>query len=332
MTLPEPTLSIRLLWPFVRALGNDPRGATLLEGLKLRGDDLVFDQRISAAAAMTALNVAVEMTGDPALGLRAGKLTDQGTFGILEHGFAVAATLRDAIEFFIRHFQVMSEASEAWLATEGERTVFWYAPIIPHPPAGNDLLVSAAIDLVQRHCAPDLRPQEVWLIHDKPSYADLYQALWGVPVRFGMHANAIVFDSAWLDHAMPAANANMAIVFERKAQQIASGLTHGATMGRRVRERLIAGLADGAVEMSKVARALKVSTATLRRRLDEEGVAFSAILDDVRKDAAQRYLLGSDLTVTEIADRLGFSHVRAFARAFRRWTGKTPSDFRQHDT
>lgn len=328
MTLPEPTLSIRLLWPFVRALGNDPRGAMLLEGLKLRGDDLVFDQRISASAAMAALKVAVEMTGDPTFGLRAGKLTDQGTFGILEHGFAVAATLRDAIAFFIRHFPVMSEASEAWLATEGERTVFWYAPIVPHPPGANDLLVGAAVGLVQRHCAPEFQPREVWLTHDKPSYAALYEEMWNVPVRFGAHANAIVFDTTWLERPMPAANANMAIVFERKAQQIASGLTHGATMGRRVRERLIAGLADGAVEMAAVARALKISTATLRRRLDEEGSAFSEILDDVRKDAAQRYLLGSELSVTEIALRLGFSHVRAFARAFRRWTGTTPSEFR----
>lgn len=333
MSESEPTFSIRMLWPFVRVIAGDSRAdaSALMKGLNLTGGDLVFDQRISVRATFQTLERLLELFDDPTLGLRAGQLTDQGTFGVVEHAAAASSNMRAAIEAVIRHMSVLSEASECWLTVEGERACFWYAPLIPHPAASNDMIIGASIRLVKRLCTDAIEPQEVWVVHERPSYADQYQAVWKCPVVFGKHVNAIWFDAKWLDHPMPGANPTMAAVFDRKAAAIAASLHQTGTLSRRVRERLQAQLAAGSVEMAGVARSLRLSTATLRRRLDAEGASFSNILDDVRKEAAERYLAGSELSVTEIAYRLGFSHVRAFGRAFRRWTGKSPTDFRGVD-
>lgn len=333
MSEAEPTFSIRMLWPFVRLMAGNTRvdGPSLMKGLNLTAGDLVFDQRISVRATFQTLERMITLFEDPSLGLRAAQLTDQGMFGVVEHVAAASATLRAAIESVIRHYAVLSEGQELWLSVEGERACFRCSPLVPHPAAANDMILGAAILLVKRLCTEMIEPREVWLMHDRPSYADQYQAAWKCPVVFGKHVNAIWFDAKWLDHPMPGADPTMAAVYDRKAAAITATLHQTATLSRRVRERLQAQLAAGSVEMAGVARSLRLSTATLRRRLDAEGASFSNILDDVRKEAAERYLAGSELSVTEIAYRLGFSHVRAFGRAFRRWTGNSPTDFRSQD-
>jgi AraC-like DNA-binding protein len=88
-------------------------------------------------------------------------------------------------------------------------------------------------------------------------------------------------------------------------------------------------LSGGPVSMKQAARQLAVSVATLRRKLEEEGTSFSALLDAARREAAERYLSKPEPTVTEIAFLLGFSNLRAFSRAFRRWTGSAPTQFRE---
>lgn len=88
-------------------------------------------------------------------------------------------------------------------------------------------------------------------------------------------------------------------------------------------------LADGRDTLSEVARALSVSSRTLQSRLDDEGVAFSALVDAVRRERAFVLLTQPELPVTVIATRLGFATPSAFTRAFRRWTGMPPSQYRR---
>jgi AraC-like DNA-binding protein len=77
-----------------------------------------------------------------------------------------------------------------------------------------------------------------------------------------------------------------------------------------------------------VAHQLRLNFRALARKLAREGTTFSAILDDVRQDLGQGFVIGDELSLTEIAFQLGFSHVEAFYRAFRRWTGRTPLTYR----
>ncbi|MEY4581499.1 MAG: hypothetical protein RL701_6202, partial [Pseudomonadota bacterium] len=100
-------------------------------------------------------------------------------------------------------------------------------------------------------------------------------------------------------------------------------------MTARVQQVLQEQLGAGAVSMKETAKRLALSVATLRRKLESEGSSFTLLLERARSDAAQRYLSKPEPSVTEVAFLLGFSNLRAFSRAFRRWTGVTPSVFRE---
>ncbi len=325
---PEPSFSVRLLWPFARLLGTDPRAAELLHELRLSPDDLVLDQRIACSTAFAALERAVAWLDDPQLGLRAAAYVDEGTFGVLERAASQAKDLGAAIDVMSRHLRVINEAAEVWRTVHGPLAYFRYTPLLPHPPAANDLAIASSLSFMRRHCAARIEVREVWLMHARPDYADAYMTLLETPVRFLMPTNAIVFDANALERPMRTASPALAAAFERQATELSRGMAQRGRLAHRVRERLVAQLADGAIDMDSVARSLRQSTPTLRRKLQAEGASFSDILEEVRKEAAERYLLKTSTTVTEIARLLGFSHVRAFTRAFQRWTGKTPSEFR----
>jgi len=97
--------------------------------------------------------------------------------------------------------------------------------------------------------------------------------------------------------------------------------------GGRVRQALMANLGRN-MNADAVARRLQITSRTLRRHLREENLSFREILDDLREKMAQRYLLGSLMSIEEIAAALGFSDAANFRHAFKRWTGQSPQQFR----
>jgi AraC-like DNA-binding protein len=166
--------------------------------------------------------------------------------------------------------------------------------------------------------------REIHVMHAAPEYAGAYAHLHS-SVRWCMPHNGIVLDGALLDRAMRLAQPALQRAFESHAREVASLLT---TARGRTTEIIVAQIKSGRVNMGALSRALGVSAATLRRRLGEEGTTFRAIVDEARRDLAERRLLDRRLSVGEIAFLVGFSNVAAFSKSFRRWTGTTPSEYR----
>jgi AraC-like DNA-binding protein len=330
MTAREPTLSTRLIWPFARLLGTDARALAVLHEMGLRPSDLAErDARIGCRVAFTALQRAVDAFGDPLLGLRAGTLVDEGTLDVLEHAARAAATLGDAMQVVARYFRVTIEGVEAWLDTSGAEPSWCFASTVPTSPAINDLMISAALTFAKRNCEIYRPPPEIRLMHPRPSYADAYAEFFETKVSFDAPYDAIVLHPIALQVPMRARNTELAIAFERKAEELAHGRASAGSVSRRVRESLAAQLGGGSANMAATAKRLGMGVATLRRRLEAEGASFSDILDDMRRQAALRHLQRDETSISDIAFMLGFSDVRAFGRAFKRWTGKSPSEFRK---
>jgi AraC-like DNA-binding protein len=112
------------------------------------------------------------------------------------------------------------------------------------------------------------------------------------------------------------------------AQQLLDRLRRTDTTVGRVREEISTQLAAGGVSMRTTAKRMAMSVATLRRRLEGESATFAGIVDDIRRDLSMRYLNERGLTVSEVAFLLGFSSGAAFHRAFRRWNGASPAEYR----
>jgi AraC-like DNA-binding protein len=131
---------------------------------------------------------------------------------------------------------------------------------------------------------------------------------------------------ALLDRPMAHADATVRAAFEAYAKRRAEKATGG--LRARTRELVATELRSGTVSMVSAARSMGMSAPTLRRRLEEEDTSFTLIIEEVRRELADRYLRDRSLTISQISDLLGFAHPTAFHKAFRRWTGITPSAHR----
>jgi AraC-like DNA-binding protein len=147
-------------------------------------------------------------------------------------------------------------------------------------------------------------------------------------VKFHARSNAIVFSRAHLDTPMRRANPRVSAAFELHVRQRLQRLSSSRTVRGQVREMVFAEISRGDIAMECIARKIGMSVATLRRRLDEEGARFSEIVEGLREELAQQYLLDDRHAVSDVAFLLGFADVASFHKAFKRWTGQTPAEFR----
>ncbi len=324
------SVSIRMLWPFARLFGQDERGIELLaeHGIAL-ADFGNPDLRLPHATTMSLLERAAKRFDMPTVGLDAATHSEQADFDVLEYAARSMKNFGEAMHVMARYQRLMDSALETSVSTEGDRA-FWRTRSRekPMPAAGNDYLIALAIAFSKRNTAIYVPPVEVHLMHPRPSYADVYEKHFETRVLFDAPANTIVMHKSRLACPMLQANPIVAGLFELQVRRIEDRLKEGEGISGRVRDGLAEDLRAGTASMETTARRLGMGVATLRRRLEEEGTTFSDIVDDLRKQLAERHLAVPSATVSEVAFLLGFSDVRAFGRAFRRWTGQSPSEYR----
>ncbi len=335
MYILEQTLSVRLIWPLVRLGGCDPWLTQQLEqqGLSLR--DLTDSEARAPHGALTQLlQEAITRNGDETVGLRAGRAYQRGDLEALEQHASTAPTLGRAIQCMSRYQRLMHGSLHVDLVERGDLAI-WNMRIqeTQLPPAVNDYALALAATFARSHTEVPEPVLEVHVEHGPVSYAEEYKRTFGGPVRFNMPQNALVFRRGYLEAAMRQANAALHAACELSAQAQLERLAQRSGVSGKVRELVTSQLRSGDTRMSTVADTLAMSVATLRRRLDDEGTSHTEILDEVRHALAKTYLRDPHLAISEIAFMLGFAHVAAFYKAFRRWTsGSTPANFRARNT
>jgi AraC-like DNA-binding protein len=201
-------------------------------------------------------------------------------------------------------------------------------------PLANDFVIASLVAFIERNVSHFSAPIEVRLTHERPVHAAEYaRAFHGARVSFGSAHNAIVLGRDQLALPMIHANPAVARAFDLRAHELVERLRCSAPTSRRVREQIARALGAGTANMKVTAERLAMSEATLRRRLQDEGTTFAGVLGDVRRELALHYLQERSNKLSDIASMLGYGSATAFDRAFRRWTGATPSRYRDemHD-
>ena len=328
----ERTISIRLLWPFVRVGGGDAEEMRLLESEGIGLAEFADPQtRLRHSVSMDLLERSVRRTGDPTLGLRAGLELEPSDLGVLDQCARACPDLRSSILWSSRYLHLVNGASELELYESGDTaTVYWrIIDGVPQTPAANDFVVTAQLEATKRNTGTDVPPLEVRLMHERPTCPDAYERIFRAPTRFGAPHNAIVIARSRLDVPLLHADRGLLAAFELRAQALSRRLRRDHQVADQARRVLREQLPNGDPGMESVARRMHMSVATLLRRLEREETSHRQLLDEVRNELARGYLLESELSVSEIAFRLGFAHVPAFHRAFKRWCGgTTPTEFR----
>jgi AraC-like DNA-binding protein len=170
---------------------------------------------------------------------------------------------------------------------------------------------------------------EVQFAHEAPARTSEHLRVFGSPVLFDCATNALVVDRDFVERQVPAADQRLYRILKQHVERILSEMPRQSDLLCAVRRAIAESMRDGDPKLARVTKKISMSRRTLQRRLKEQGAVFKTLTDDTRRRFALDYLRDRKQTLTEIAFLLGYSEVSAFNRAFKRWTGKTPLDYRR---
>jgi AraC-like DNA-binding protein len=259
----------------------------------------------------------------PNLPLRLACEIPMGAYPLLDYLVLSSATVADGLRRLSRYLSLTSEAIAFDVEEDADATRIVYTK-------GADFAVEYAVALALRHLRDetDGRLTADYVTFTKPpDDPDEYARAVGCPVRAAGWAGFVLSPAAW---RMPMRRGDPVLcqVLEEQASSLANRRDADDGMVRAVRRALTNRLSGGDTTIAAVAKELATTPRTLQRRLSEEGWSFQTLVEDTRRRAAAHYLGNRSLSIAEVSYLLGFSEVAAFHRAFRRWHGCTPGEFR----
>lgn len=323
-------VSARLLVPAIRYLRErDVEPSPLLDRASVPEEALSDpDLRIDSDAVRTFLLLALEHSGDAAFGLHAGQWLRPGDFGLLEYLVQMSVSPDEIYQKLSRYHRLAGNLQPE-IERDGDNIVCHLPLPGALPPVVEEYNLSFWTKLARTIQGGHLRLLAVRFTHEQPTYATEAEEVFGAPVHFSCRKNGLVFaPEAWVVPVV-SVDAGLSRAVNERADEALAALGSRHSLADRVRAQVRHQLRGDGVTAESVAKALGMSPRTLRRRLEEEGVRFQDLRDAVRKERALEHMGEANLALSEIAYLLGFADTSAFHRAFRRWTGKTPTQYRQ---
>ena len=328
----EPRLTVRAVRPLISALrvmGHD--AAQLAAGVGLESATLNDpDARVPMRAAVALLSHAAEQAGDANIGFHLAQHAELSAFDVHFYAMASSPTLGAAYALLSRYQRLIHDTSRVELERQGDCAILRHS--LPGdraaPRQSAEFLVTTWVRGGRVITGVDWAPLEVRFAHPPPSDTSEHERFFRAEVRFGTGANELVMRTSLLETPCIGADAGLAEVLERYAADRLERAPRSGGIADRVSHALTADLRGGDPTAAGLAARLKMSVRTLNRLLADEGTSYRELLDARRRDIATRYLAGNDVSIAEVAFLLGFSELSSFHRAFKRWTGQTPGEFR----
>jgi AraC-like DNA-binding protein len=326
---PEPRRASLILIPLVDALDelDSDVDALLkehdLDRQKIRDVAL----RLPVSVVFDLFRRAEEISADPAIGVRAGVAIRPGALDVYDYAVRSSATLGDAASSAARLAGLLSDTYRLRFVVDGERAVLEYRRHAGEPDALAEFMFAALLEFARQMTGVFLPTSRLAFRRTQGADPARFGALLGQEPEFRAPMDAIEFPVHHLALPLLTADAGLHRVLERHAEELLARLPKLQSLSGRVRELILRELQGGNPGVISIAEKLRTSVRTLRRRLAEEGTTHEALLDELRKSLADRYLLES-IPVPRVAVLLGFSNATSFHRAFRRWYGTTPERYR----
>lgn len=291
------------------------------------------DTRVPYAQYVALMHAAKQATGDPALALHFGETVDVSDISIVGLIGQASETMLDAFEQLNRYVRLIVDVAltgDDRFAMIRDGGGLWFTDMRANPNAFPELTESAFVHIItgpRRSKFPEWI-KEVRVTHPRPPYADEYERIFKTPVVFSSDRNAMRMEESIVTVKVGRLPRYVFGVLTEHADALLRDLESSGTTRGRVESLLMPVLHKGEANMDAIADKLGVSRQTLYRNLKDENVTFEQVLDDLRHRLALEYLRGQKATVNETAYLVGFSDPAAFSRAFKRWTGKSPSEMR----
>lgn len=278
---------------------------------------------------------AARLTSDPDFGLHFAEWLAPRTVDVFDAlAFAVrsCATLGDQLRLVTQYSSLVHNEIVLTLEFEADHVLLVHthrrAPLQParHPV---EACLTLAVLIAREETGDDFSPVGVRFRHPRPSSEEEHGRLFRAPIHFGTPVDALVLEYTHLARPQRRSEPQLLALLDKQLAGLHGG--HGAPtpLGHRVRREFVAHLPKGEPSVGTVAARLRMSPRTLQRQLQAEGTSFAAVLSELRRELAAKYLRDPNIAIAEIAFLLGFQDSSAFYRAFRRWEGTTPLAFRR---
>lgn len=325
--------SVRILVEFGKERGFKP--AQILAGSGLKERDLVNPNvELNASQELRAVENLIRAAPRPGLGLEVGMRYNFASYGFWGLGLLSSATAADALALALRFIPLtFAYCHISSSLDDGLCTLSFDEPDLD--PAVCQFLVerdvAAASRLIKETFGSPFALSRFLLKSTSCADGAICTAIEkevGVRPQFGARTNSLSFDERLLTLALPQANPITVAMCEKACEELIERRRVRSDMAERIRQYLAMTPLNAAPDLARVSEWIGLSDRTLKRRLQDEGTTFRALTAEVRGGQAKDLLADETLSLTDIAERMGFSDLSSFSQAFKRWFGVAPSVLR----
>jgi AraC-like DNA-binding protein len=308
---------------------------TLLEGTLEASRLADIGARIDLAGFERLQLRALDLTRNEALPLQMGEWVSEGTFDVVAHMISHSPSLRQAIDLSSRFGRLIIDGNQLHLRERGSDAtlVLEFARTSPRMDRAHaEFVLVGLLRMLQMFGGPATRVFGVHFEHERPGHHRQYTRVFSGAERFAQTFTGIVFDATLLDRPYLHQHSQLYDLLWSQAESQLGQLSGGGGVVPRLEEYLLARPATRIPDMQTAARAQGISVRSLRRRLTEAGLSYRGLVQSVLERRATRLLRDMRHSIQDVAAALGFADATSFHRAFKRWTGLTPLEFRETAT
>ncbi|MBS8240092.1 AraC family transcriptional regulator [Marinobacter lipolyticus] len=324
-----PAIYLHLLAELLNTIGVDERALLLRVGLdpaRLKSTDL----RVSQAQASEFVTRAIIESGEPGLGIMLARELKLPLHGALGTAVMSSRSLDEALELMTRYLTLRAPHLNVERRQEGDNVLFNVSCGVDLGPLQGfimDAMLFGCVSMGAQLTGTPVPGSAILRRHAEPAYFHRFRQHIPVPVRYNSAVDALLIPRAQLYLPVRFSDAQLAASSRAKCEEALKQLTADAGFACRVR-RVIETSHPFPPKLARVAATLFVSERTLKRRLQEEQASFQNLVDHVRLQRAGELLTNTGMNLSQIADALGYADAANFTRAFKRWTGTSPSHYR----
>ena len=271
----------------------------------------------------------VARTGCQHFGLLVGQRMNLQALGLVGLLAKTSQNTGVALRSIVNFLHLHSQGAVMTLGVEDDLAILTYDALEPGLEATDqtgDGAVAMMLNVMRALCGPDFKPNEASFAHRRPADIAPFRKFFRVPTYFDAERYALVFSPDWLDRCPPGADEDLQRLLQKHIDTVKA--KHSREFPEQVRNVLQSTLMTGHCSEKEIASLFSMQSHTLSRRLEAFGTGFHELVDECRFEIARQMLTNTALSVSHIGTSLGYSRSSAFIRAFRRWSGTTPAQWR----
>ena len=288
------------------------------------------DNLITYAARDRLFRQCVSRTGCQHFGLLVGQRMNLKALGLVGLLMRTSPNAGRALVSIVNLLHLHSQGAVMALRVDEDVAMLTYDAFEPGLEATDQTgagAVAMMLNVMRTLCGPDFRPIEASFGHRRPADIEPFRKFFKVPLYFDAEHYALVFSRDWLDVRPPGADDELQQLLQKQVDVLES--RYSLAFPDQVRQVLRSALITGYFSESEIAALFSMHSHTFRRRLDASATSFHELVDECRFEMAREMLLNTSLSVSEISASMGYSRASSFIRAFRRWSGLTPGEWRK---